>query len=165
MESMDQLLNLLLVSIKYVTIIIIIFYDFYDYKKKMFLRYLKEIRHVKENEITDKNLKPIRLILPWRTIHNKMDCGVFVMRHMVSYFGETDSKWRYRLPKEGPSQENVLKKLRMQYATTILISEIKSNCDILLKVAYKYQKLDAKTHGKHSYNSQFNLEGSLRSFM
>nr|KAJ0228453.1 hypothetical protein LSAT_V11C100010090 [Lactuca sativa] len=86
--------------------------------------YLKEINHVKANEMADKNLTPIRLIMPWRTVYNKKDCGVFAMRHMESYFGEKGSKWKCGLPKEGTSQEKILEKLRMKYTTTILTSEI-----------------------------------------
>ncbi|CAI9269769.1 unnamed protein product [Lactuca saligna] len=47
--------------------------------KKSFLRYIKEINHAKANEMADKNVTPVRLIMPWRTVYNKVDCGVFAM--------------------------------------------------------------------------------------
>ncbi|CAI9259833.1 unnamed protein product [Lactuca saligna] len=67
--------------------------------------YLKEINHVKANEMADKNLTPVRLIMPWRTVYNKVDCGIFARRHMESYFREKSYKWKCGLPKEGGSQE------------------------------------------------------------
>ena len=36
-------------------------------------------------------MKAIRMKMPWRATNNNVtDCGVFCMRHMEPYFGETD---------------------------------------------------------------------------
>nr|KAJ0195054.1 hypothetical protein LSAT_V11C700375380 [Lactuca sativa] len=115
--------------------------------KKSFLKYLKEIGHVKANEMAHKSFTPVRLTMPWRKIYNKVDSGVFAMRHMESYFGEKGSKWKCGLPKEGGSQEKIMEKLRMKYAATILTSEINTKRDDVLKAAYEYQKVDQKIRG------------------
>ncbi|CAI9265647.1 unnamed protein product [Lactuca saligna] len=99
--------------------------------KKSFLKYLKEIGHVKANEMADKSITPVRLTMPWRIIYNKVDCGVFAMRHMESYFGEK---------------------------AEILTSEINTKRDDVLKAAYEYQKVDQKIRGKHAYDAQWNIE-------
>nr|KAJ0217622.1 hypothetical protein LSAT_V11C300103630 [Lactuca sativa] len=132
--------------------------------KKSFLKYLKEISHVKANEMADKSITPVRLTMSWRTVYKKVDCGVFAMRHMESYFGEKCFKWKCGLPKEGGSQEKILEKLRMKYAAAILTSEINTKRDDVLKAAYEYQKVDQKIRGKHAYDAQWNIERRLSNF-
>ena len=114
--------------------------------------------------MADKSITPVRLTMPWRTVYNKVDCGVFAMRHMESYFGEKGSKWKCGLPKEGGSQEKILEKLRMKYAAAILTSEINTKRDDVLKAAYEYQKVDQKIRGKHAYDAQWNIERRLSNF-
>ena len=114
--------------------------------------------------MADKNLTPVRLTMSWGTVYNKVDCGVFAMRHMESYFGEKGSKWKCGLPKEGGSQEKILEKLRMKYAAAILTSEINTKRDDVLKAAYEYQKVDQKIRGKHAYDAQWNIERRLSNF-
>nr|KAJ0204368.1 hypothetical protein LSAT_V11C500264070 [Lactuca sativa] len=130
----------------------------FDDKYGAVFKPLVKINHVKANEMDDKNITTVRLIMPWRTVYNKLDCGIFAMRHMEIYFGEKGSKWKCGLPKEGVSQERILEKLRMKYAATILTSEINTKHDDVLKVAYEYQKVDQKIHGKHVDDAQWNIE-------
>nr|KAJ0199964.1 hypothetical protein LSAT_V11C600313950 [Lactuca sativa] len=85
------------------------------------------INHVKENEMADKNLRLVRLVMSWRTVYNSLDYGVFAMRHMESYFREK---------------------------ATILTYEINTKRDDVLKVANEYQNVDPKICCKHSYHAQ-----------
>nr|KAJ0187878.1 hypothetical protein LSAT_V11C900485820 [Lactuca sativa] len=114
--------------------------------------------------MVDKVITLVRLAMSWRIVYNKVDCGVFAMRHMESYFREKGSKWKCGLPKEGGSQEKILEKLRMKYAATILTSEINTKHDDVLKDAYEYQKVDQKICGKHEYDAQWNIERRLSNF-
>ncbi|KAJ0789797.1 putative papain-like cysteine peptidase superfamily [Helianthus annuus] len=34
-----------------------------------------------------RNTQPVRLELPWQTLYNGIDCGIFLMRHMETYTG------------------------------------------------------------------------------
>nr|KAJ0227778.1 hypothetical protein LSAT_V11C100009680 [Lactuca sativa] len=113
--------------------------------------YLKEINHVKANEMADKNLIPVRLIMKWRTVYNKMDC-VILEKNVLN--GNVVFQNKVFLKKKS------VKKLRMKYAATILTSEINTKCDDMLKVAYEYQKVDPKICFKHSYHAQWNIETS-----
>ncbi|MFS7980245.1 hypothetical protein Hanom_Chr10g00937171 [Helianthus anomalus] len=53
--------------------------------------YLNIVNHPKsaEFEIAD----VVRLEFEWKTVNNTVDCGVFVMRHMETWFGVTTDKW------------------------------------------------------------------------
>ena len=35
-----------------------------------------------------KNVKPMYMIMPWQTLGNYKDCGIFLIRHMETYKGE-----------------------------------------------------------------------------
>ncbi|XP_042063075.1 uncharacterized protein LOC121806959 isoform X2 [Salvia splendens] len=45
------------------------------------------------------NSKMQRLKMPWRTVDNVEDCGVFLMRHMETYKGEREGCWNCGLKK------------------------------------------------------------------
>ncbi|KAJ0678365.1 putative papain-like cysteine peptidase superfamily [Helianthus annuus] len=59
--------------------------------KDVFIKYLRSVRHPKCLEFEP--VIPKRLEIEWATIGNSVDCGVFAMRHMETWFGETDLKW------------------------------------------------------------------------
>lgn len=65
------------------------------------MRYLKEINHPKDNEISKESVIPQWLEMSWRIVKNKVDCGVFAIRHM----GQLISKWRLGLWKESVIQQ------------------------------------------------------------
>jgi len=53
--------------------------------------YLEGVQHPKHEIL--KNLKVVRLKMPWRTTMNVTYYGIFCMRHIESYFGEGE-KWQ-----------------------------------------------------------------------
>ena len=100
-----------------------------------------------------------KLLLRWRTVDNKVDCGIFTMRRMESYFGEAAmSKWKMGLGKETPSQGKDLENLRKKYASTILLSELNTKRDNVLDRAREYQKVDPVIRRKHADESRFLVE-------
>ncbi|KAL4580014.1 hypothetical protein LXL04_016187 [Taraxacum kok-saghyz] len=62
--------------------------------------------------------------MSWMTKKNKVDCGVFVMRHMERYKGEKMDKWDALLEMECDSLQEQLNKLRRKYVTKILLSDM-----------------------------------------
>ncbi|MFS7962130.1 hypothetical protein Hanom_Chr08g00723041 [Helianthus anomalus] len=52
---------------------------------------MKLVNHPKYWQI--KNAVPQRLDFEWKTVGNTVDCGVFVMRHMETWFGVIVDKW------------------------------------------------------------------------
>ncbi|MFS7936498.1 putative papain-like cysteine peptidase superfamily [Helianthus anomalus] len=64
--------------------------------KDVFIKYLKSVHHPKCLEFEP--VKPKRLEIEWATIGNSIDNGVFAMRHMETWFGETDLKWDSGFP-------------------------------------------------------------------
>ncbi|KAH6779521.1 hypothetical protein C2S52_010758 [Perilla frutescens var. hirtella] len=60
-----------------------------------------------------------RLEISWRDIDNNNDCGVYVMRHMETYMGQSVNAWKCNLEKGNVFQMNVL---RIKYCGSILAS-------------------------------------------
>lgn len=42
-------------------------------------------------------LEPQRLVMKWQTEDNYVDCGIFAMRHMETYFGGGTRAWNSKL--------------------------------------------------------------------
>ncbi|KAL3621671.1 hypothetical protein CASFOL_036583 [Castilleja foliolosa] len=68
-----------------------------------------------------KTLNYDRLKMSWRDEKNKVDCGVYVMRHMETYMGGSLRGWKCGLSKNNARQ---MKALRAKYAAAILGSEM-----------------------------------------
>ncbi|WOG95277.1 hypothetical protein DCAR_0414589 [Daucus carota subsp. sativus] len=70
-----------------------------------------------------KNLKPSYLVMPWQTIQNDTDCGLFLMRHMETYMGDAKT-WTSDLKPENYGQTRQLDKIRAKYCHAILASPL-----------------------------------------
>ncbi|MFS7912143.1 putative papain-like cysteine peptidase superfamily [Helianthus anomalus] len=64
--------------------------------QRCFLKYLRSVHHPKCLEFEP--VIPKRLEIEWATVGNSVDCGVFAMRHLETWFGETDLKWDSGFP-------------------------------------------------------------------
>ncbi|KAM0044037.1 putative papain-like cysteine peptidase superfamily [Helianthus debilis subsp. tardiflorus] len=63
-----------------------------------------------------------RLKMSWRTVDNKVDRGIFLMRHMETFEGSSLRCWRCGFVKEVDcGQKEQLDELRCKYATKILL--------------------------------------------
>ncbi|PWA77952.1 hypothetical protein CTI12_AA221230 [Artemisia annua] len=90
--------------------------------KKLFSRYLASHKHKKSSDIATK--KTTLMKLKWGTKQNVIDCGVFVMMHMEQYGGETLKNCKFDFPKEGQDQELEIIRMRIKYATKMLMHEL-----------------------------------------
>nr|GME04420.1 uncharacterized protein LOC109155335 [Ipomoea batatas] len=66
-------------------------------------------------------LKLKRVKMSWRDNKNKVDCGVFLMRHMETFRGQLPELWDCGLEKENKDQLNVL---RIKYLTALVMSDV-----------------------------------------
>ncbi|KAL8226093.1 hypothetical protein R6Q57_018650 [Mikania cordata] len=73
---------------------------------------------------TLKTCKPKRLPMPWRTLNNSVDCGVFAMCHMETFKGTSVKEWKCGLTSESDEQQKQLNDLRIKYLAKILLSDI-----------------------------------------
>ncbi|MFS8026599.1 putative Ulp1 protease family catalytic domain, papain-like cysteine peptidase superfamily [Helianthus anomalus] len=89
--------------------------------KDVFVKYLRSIRHPKSLEFD--RVIPRRVEIEWATIGNSVDCGVFAMRHMETWFGETGEKWDSGFPCAHTQKKASLTRLRKKYACKIISSE------------------------------------------
>ncbi|KAL1808566.1 hypothetical protein ACET3Z_025556 [Daucus carota] len=94
--------------------------DQIDNLHKHFLLYLKTTMSI--NHMSYVSILPERLVMDCQTVHNDMDCGVFAMHHMSSYYGGGDSGWKDRLIPESFDQMIQLKDLRQDILHTMLTS-------------------------------------------
>lgn len=46
------------------------------------------------------SILPHRLEMPWQTVYNDVDCGVFVMHHMSTYYGGGTLDWNAKMKSE-----------------------------------------------------------------
>ncbi|WOG91845.1 hypothetical protein DCAR_0311100 [Daucus carota subsp. sativus] len=88
--------------------------------RNFLVRYMVLKNHSKAKDIA--SLVPVRLEMKWRTEHNHIDCGLFVMRHMEHYQG-VSKNWDCGLAVEGKVQDQQLDVLRTRYAHQILMHE------------------------------------------
>ncbi|CAI9300606.1 unnamed protein product [Lactuca saligna] len=132
--------------------------------KNLFVKYFKEINHPRANAISKESIKPQRLKMSWRTVKNKVDCGVFAMRHMETYMGQPLSKWKPGLHKESAVQQTTLEKLRQRYAHIMLTSEINMLKAKVLDLAEKYQKVEFKVRIDHAYKAMQTIQKRIKEY-
>ena len=64
------------------------------------------------------------LSMPWRGIFNRVDCGVYLMRHMETFFGDKDKDWDCRFTARGNKNVEMLRiKFNTPYSRLSIISE------------------------------------------
>lgn len=110
-------------------------------QKKFFGRYLEEVNHQKAKQMSNPNLTINLLDMPWKTKNNKTDCGIFAMRHMETFKGQTDGKYSCGFPKEGGSQDVMLDRVRSKYAHRLIMSDINIMKNDILNLARDYSKV------------------------
>ncbi|KAM0038853.1 hypothetical protein Hdeb2414_s0013g00420501 [Helianthus debilis subsp. tardiflorus] len=93
--------------------------------KYIFCKYLKLVNHPKCTEID--NALPHRLDFEWETVNNTVDCGVFVMRHMETWFGITVEKWDSGFPLAHTAKKACLTRLRKKYAVKLVTSNVNNH--------------------------------------
>nr|GMC79942.1 ulp1 protease family, C-terminal catalytic domain-containing protein [Ipomoea batatas] len=65
-------------------------------------------------------VEPKIMQMPWRDVNNKIDCGVYLMRHMETYTGQAVSAWDCGLVK---GEYCMLQKLRIKYMKELVLSD------------------------------------------
>ncbi|KAK9075777.1 hypothetical protein SSX86_004106 [Deinandra increscens subsp. villosa] len=85
-----------------------------------FVDFLISIGHKEWEEFKSATIDYVDM--PWKTQKNFIDCGIFLMRHMETYFGDL-KKWKSELSEE-KNQNDELKDLRCKYVAKLLTSDI-----------------------------------------
>nr|GMD34450.1 uncharacterized protein LOC109175178 [Ipomoea batatas] len=88
--------------------------------KKFFSMFLGSLKSSYKAEKV-KKLKIKRMRMPWRDAHNKVDCGIFLMRHLETFIGQTVDEWDSGLQKDNKTQLN---NLRIKYFTALVTSDL-----------------------------------------
>nr|GMC86763.1 putative ulp1 protease family, C-terminal catalytic domain-containing protein [Ipomoea batatas] len=68
-----------------------------------------------------RRITPRRMQMHWRDVNNKVDCGVFAMRHMETFLGQSVKSWDCGLRK---GDRKGLESLRVSYMRQILAAEL-----------------------------------------
>ncbi|KAL8217996.1 hypothetical protein R6Q57_021369 [Mikania cordata] len=78
--------------------------------------------------------------MPWRTSHNVIDCGIFLMRHMETYMGEEEKEWKCGfIPEDLKGQQQFkLDDLRRKYAAKILLNDVNEVKSYVVEDMKKY---------------------------
>ncbi|KAJ9560059.1 hypothetical protein OSB04_005219 [Centaurea solstitialis] len=88
---------------------------------ELFVQYLRFVNHAQADVIAQ--LRPKRHIMEWCSMENKVDCGIFVMRHMEAYNGENMEAWNCGFDTDLKKQKNQINWLRSKYAAKMLLSK------------------------------------------
>ncbi|XP_071726718.1 uncharacterized protein [Rutidosis leptorrhynchoides] len=110
-----------------------------------FAEHLKFHKHPFANQI--EKLERIRISLPWKTIDNVVDCGVFAMFHIDMFKARSENEWSDVLVPESAEQKNQLRKLRIRYASKILSHDLNIHAEQMLRNARNF----AAFHEKKDY--------------
>ncbi|KAI3744508.1 hypothetical protein L1987_57591 [Smallanthus sonchifolius] len=81
-----------------------------------------------------------RVEMPWRMLHNKVDCGIFAMRHMETFIGSTTWQCGFDPEKELEKQTRQITELRYKYVSMILLLDLNNFKDQLLEYAKEFSK-------------------------
>ncbi|KAL1554277.1 hypothetical protein AAHA92_14855 [Salvia divinorum] len=84
--------------------------------KKFFTIYLGNGDNISMGKVI-KNSAVKHIDMPWKNDTNKVDCGVYLMRHMETYMGGPIKNWVTGLTKKGTES---LVRLRVRYAEVLL---------------------------------------------
>ncbi|KAJ0737531.1 hypothetical protein HanLR1_Chr06g0208041 [Helianthus annuus] len=98
--------------------------------KDVFTKYRKLVNHPKYRQI--EKAVPQRLDFEWKTVGNTVDCWVFVMRHMKTWFGVTVDKWDSGFPLEPSPKKTTLTWLREKYTVKLVTSSANKHRDRIL---------------------------------
>ncbi|KAL8210949.1 hypothetical protein R6Q57_005386 [Mikania cordata] len=86
----------------------------------------------------------VRYKMPWRTSHNHVDCGVFLMRHMETFQGNDKKKYDAGFAlEEDKLQKKQLVGLRRKYAAKILLHDVNEAKSVVLTEMKAYLDLTA----------------------
>ncbi|KAJ0605160.1 hypothetical protein HanHA300_Chr02g0059871 [Helianthus annuus] len=90
----------------------------------------------------------MRLEMPWRTKHNVIDCGIFLMRHMETYKGVTGNAWECGFSNECTDageityrQRKEIDDLRHKYIAKLLLSDANTYRSFVEAGVARYKKL------------------------
>jgi len=95
-----------------------------------------------KNGVKIRSASPIRLEMLCRTTTNKVDCGIFLMRHMETYHGVYVG-WECGLCSENDienNQQRQLDKLRRKYATKIALHYLNDDKEAFIKNTLPFMK-------------------------
>ncbi|MFS7988450.1 hypothetical protein Hanom_Chr11g01034941 [Helianthus anomalus] len=82
----------------------------------------------------------VRLDFEWKKVNNIVDCRVFVMRHLKTWFGITTDKWDNGFPLGHKEKKACLTRLRKRYAIKLVTSEATKHRSRVLAEAAKHEK-------------------------
>ncbi|KAM0023918.1 hypothetical protein Hdeb2414_s0022g00609791 [Helianthus debilis subsp. tardiflorus] len=90
----------------------------------------------------------VRLEMAWRTKHNVIDRGIFLMRHMETYKGVTGKAWERRFSNECTDAGDITYKqrkeidaLRHKYIAKMLLSDTNTYRSFVEADVARYKKL------------------------
>ncbi|KAL1826526.1 hypothetical protein ACET3Z_004938 [Daucus carota] len=70
-----------------------------------------------------RRMKPCFVSMPWQTTNNSTNYGIFLMRHMETFKGDTKN-WNTELTEEGATHDKQITRLRFKYNIAILSSHL-----------------------------------------
>ncbi|XP_022022638.1 uncharacterized protein LOC110922724 [Helianthus annuus] len=142
------------------------FHDRYQGIPNMLRNALCDYLELKKIRFAKKTLRKAiikRLEMPWRTEENYIDCGIYTMRHMETYFGEEN--WDCGFLSNEKFHKPQISELRKKFLTKMLLSEINTMKDDLIKHALEYEKMDDKVKAEHQKDLKEKMDQRQKDFV
>lgn len=88
------------------------------------MSYLRSKHYTKVHEL--EKIEPKRLVMFWQTVDNAVDCGIFAMRHMETYFGGGSRSWESKIAVQSYTQKKQISRLRLLYTYRMIANDLNS---------------------------------------
>ncbi|KAI3759267.1 hypothetical protein L6452_06956 [Arctium lappa] len=141
--------------------------DVYDYDvsilQTMMIRHLKLLAHC-AGELLE-GVEQKRLEMTWRTKNDRINSGVFLMRHMETYMGEAGRRWNAGLDKEGQTQLRQLAILRKKYTAKMVLSDNNKRKGFVESYIARFNALDKASRGQIAERADTTRRQRLRSII
>uniref|UniRef100_A0A803N2J1 Ubiquitin-like protease family profile domain-containing protein n=1 Tax=Chenopodium quinoa TaxID=63459 RepID=A0A803N2J1_CHEQI len=111
------------------------YHDFPEKLRDAFAMYLNKYEIKIGEKMPTCTVKLVEM--PWRTLSNSIDCGIYTMRHMETYFGKR--RWNCGLRADN---FDALKSLRMRYTYELIVDDLnKYKADVSVKARKYYSAI------------------------
>ena len=80
--------------------------------------------------------------ISWQVEQAGTDCGIYLMRHMESYMGESERRWECGLTGKKAGDVTAILELRMKYMARLLTADFNKYKSMIVTDFEAFRKLD-----------------------
>lgn len=105
-------------------------------QQSMFADFLQQQKMMKKSAVVRK-AKMVVMTVKWGNSSNAVDSGVYLMRHLEAFMGDTSHKWTCGMTINAPKKMNLL---RVRYCATLIGWDLNFVKTVAISESEKYYK-------------------------